>query len=187
MPYQLKTFQGSKYALFAYNAVGKEGGYADFTDFKMVEPLADRSHNIPLRKVIILTNLANGTNVYANPHGMMHSATSDSADFNGLACEFRVHDRGKGRVALEALNSTGFLTVVGIGIFGDVRMIKKESEASLFLWQDMLHNECMLLSLKTNRYVDLVPRTSQSYSADMRSALPTRKGGSVMSWKIVSE
>jgi hypothetical protein len=46
LPYQLKTFQGSRYALFAYNTAGKEGGYADFEDFKVIEPLADRSNNI---------------------------------------------------------------------------------------------------------------------------------------------
>lgn len=43
MPYQLKTFQGTRYALFAYNPKGKQGGYADFDNFLIDEPLADRS------------------------------------------------------------------------------------------------------------------------------------------------
>jgi hypothetical protein len=37
----------------------------------------------------------------------------------------------------EALNGTGFLTVVGAGLSGDVRLMKEETEACLFQWQDM--------------------------------------------------
>ncbi len=187
LPYQLKTFQGSRYALFAYNTTGKEGGYADFEDFKLVEPLADRSKNIPAGKVITLVNMANHDAVWANPHGMLHSVPVDSKEFEGKGCQFRVHDRGKGRVALEALSGAGFLTVVGIGISGDVRLLKEESEGSLFQWQDMLHNQCMLLSLKTNRYVGLTPGTGEPYAADRPGALPNRKDGTVLVWKIVNE
>ncbi len=111
----------------------------------------------------------------------------DQQEFNGTGCQFRVHDRGKGRVALEALNGTGFLTVVGIGISGDVRLMKEDSEGSLFQWQDMLHNQCMLLSLKTNRYLGLIPNTGEPYSADHPGTLPSRKDGSVMVWKVVDE
>lgn len=187
LPYQLKTFQGSRYALFAYNTQGKEGGYADFDDFKVVEPLADRSHNIPVGKIITLTNLGTDAPVWANPHGMMHSASAGSKEAQGNGCQFRMHDRGKGRVALEALNGTGFLTVVGIGISGDVRLMKQESEGSLFQWQDMLHNQCMLLSLKTNRYIGLTPGTGEPYAADRPGTLPNRKDGTVLRWKIVGE
>ncbi|MFR9261637.1 MAG: hypothetical protein ACLVL2_13040 [Bacteroides cellulosilyticus] len=70
--YQMKTFQGVRYALFAFNTNGKAGGYADFDNFKVKEPLADRSKNLPLGKVITLTNLANGEQVWANPHGMLN-------------------------------------------------------------------------------------------------------------------
>lgn len=184
LPYQLKTFQGSRYALFAYNTEGKEGGYADFEDFKLVEPLADRSKNIPVGKAITLTNLGTNQLVWANPHGMMHSQGKGSREANGTGVKFKVHDRGKGRVALEALNGTGFLTVVGIGISGDVRMLKEESEASLFQWQDMLRGQCMLLSLKTNRFVGLSPGTSEPYGADFPGTLPNRKDGTVFEWKV---
>ena len=61
MPYQLKTFQGTRYALFAYNTEGRNGGYAEFDDFKVDEPMADRSANLPLGKVIRLTNRGNGS------------------------------------------------------------------------------------------------------------------------------
>ena len=185
LPYQLKTFQGSRYALFAYNTEGKEGGYADFEEFKVNEPLADRSKNIPAGKIITLNNLATNMLVWANPHGMMHSQNKGSREANGTGVKFKVHDRGKGRVALEALNGTGFLTVVGIGISGDVRMFKEESEASLFQWQDMLRGQCMLLSLKTNRFVGLTPGTNEPYGADFPGTLPNRKDGTVFEWKVV--
>jgi len=96
-----------------------------------------------------------------------------------------VHDRGKGRVALEALNGSGFLTVVGIGLAGDVRLKKEESKGSLFQWQDMLHNQCMLLSLKTNRYLGLIPGTGGPYSAVHPGTLPGRRDGTVMVWRVV--
>jgi xylan 1,4-beta-xylosidase len=185
LPYQLKTFQGTRYTLFAYNTAGKEGGYADFKNFKVVEPLADRSKNIPLGKTITLTNIASNALVWANPHGMMHSTWQGSKEFNGPGCQFKVYDRGKGRVVLEALNGTGFLTVVGIGLSSDVRLMKEESEGSLFQWQDMLHNQCMFLSLKTNRYVGLIPDTGDPYSANHPGTLPNRKDGTVFHWKVV--
>jgi xylan 1,4-beta-xylosidase len=187
LPYQLKTFQGTRYALFAYNTEGKEGGYANFEDFQVTEPLANRSENIPLEKIITLTNLANNLPVWANPHGMMHSTWPASKEFNGQGCQFKVHDHGNGRVSLEALNGTGFLTVIGQGLPGDVRLMKEESEGSLFQWQDMLYDQCMLLSLKTNRYVGVTPGTGEPYSADHAGTLPSRKDGTVFSWKVIGE
>lgn len=184
LPYQLKTFQGSRYALFAYNTQNKNGGYIDFEDFKLQEPLAERSQNIPFGKIITLINMSNNDAAWANPHGMLHSVHEGSKEFGGAACQFRLHDRGKGRVALEAMNGAGFLTVTGIGLSADVRLIKDESEASLFQWQDMLHNQCMLLSLKTNRYLGVTPGTGEPYAADRPGTLPNRKSGTVLIWKI---
>lgn len=180
--YQMKTFQGVRYALFAFNTEGKEGGYADFDNFVVEEPLADRSGNLPIGKVITLTNMSNDMPAWADPHGMLHFAGSWSDAYYGKGCQFRVHDRGKGRVALEAMDGSGFLTVVGEGLSGDVRTMKKETKASLFLWQDMLRNQCMLLSLKTNRYVGLNPLTGEPYAADWPGARPDRKDGTVFRW-----
>ena len=185
MPYQLKTFQGSRYALFAFNTQGKKGGEARFDNFILKEPLADRSGNLPLGKVITLLNIGSGNLAWANPHGMLHSAWKGSKDYMGDGCRFRVHDRGQGRVVLEALNGAGFVTVVGQGLSSDVRLIKEESAGSLFLWQDMLQGECMLLSLKTNRYVGLHPETGEPYSADWPGTLPDRKDGTVFRWDVV--
>lgn len=185
MPYQLKTFQGTRYALFAFNEKGKEGGYAEFDNFVLDEPLADRTKNLPVGKVIKLTNLGSGAQVWANPHGMLHSARPDRKYYNGDGCRFRVHDRGQGRVALEALNGTGFVTVVGAGLAADVRLMKKETKNSLFIWQDMLRGQCMLLSLVTNRYIGIDARTDEPYSAVCEGTTPNRRDGTVFTWEVV--
>lgn len=187
LPYQLKTFQGTRYALFAYNTAGHEGGYADFDTFRVVEPLADRSKNLPLGKVITLTNLGNGRVAWIHPLGLLHSAAADSKEATGPGAKFRVHDRGQGRVALEAINGTGWITIVGEGLSGDVRLMPKESPASLFQWQDLLRGEFMLLSLKTHRYVGLEPTTGEPYSADAPGARPDRRNGVVLTWREAHE
>ncbi len=183
--YQMHTFQGVRYALFAYNMEGREGGYAYFDNFKVEEPFADRSKNLPVGKVVTLTNLANGERAWANPHGMLHHVAPGNEAFGSTSCQFRVHDRGKGRVVLEAADGSGFLTVTGLGLSGDVRLMKKETEASLFLWQGMLWGHCMLLSLQTGRFVGLDPLTGEPYAADWQGTRPDRKDGTVFAWTVV--
>lgn len=181
--YQLKSFQGNRYALFAYNRSGRNGGYAEFDNFTVDEPMADRSANLPVGKVITLTNLADGTRLFANPHGPVHFAYKGSPQFDGNDCRFRVLDRGNGRVSLEALNGTGFVTVVGAGLSGDVRMTRDAEKAGVFQWQDMLGNQCMLLSLRTNRFVGTDPASGEPYSADWAGSSPSRRNGTVFSWE----
>ncbi|AOS44245.1 Beta-xylosidase [Lacunisphaera limnophila] len=187
LPYQLKTFQGTRLGLFAFNTAGREGGHADFAGFRVEEPLADRTPNLPLGKVITFTNLANGSVVWANPHGMLHSAAPGSKPASSPQARFRVHDRGQGRVALEVMDGSGFLTVVGAGLSADVRPLKQESAASLFMWQDLLRDrQCMLLSLHTNRFVGLAPDTGEPYGADWPGTTPNRRDGTVLTWAEVA-
>ena len=187
LPYQLKTFQGVRYALFSYNTSGHAGGVAEFDDFRVDEPLADRSGNVPLGRVVTFTNLANGSLMWANPHGMLHVTQPGSREASGSRVRFRVHDRGQGRVALEALDGSGFVTVVGLGLSADVRLMKEESDGSLFLWQDMLRDrQCMLLSLRTHRYIGIAPDTGEPYGAEWPGASPDRRDGTVLTWDEVS-
>jgi len=186
LPYQLKTFQGTRFALFAYNTKGKDGGYAEFDHFQLNEPLADRIKNLPLGKIITLTNLADRRQLWANPHGMLCPGRAYSEDLDS-AYQFLVLDRGQGKVALQALNGTGFLTITSLGLSADVRLIKEETPGSLFMWQDMLRGQCMLLSLKTKRFVGLDPKTGELYGADWPGTLPNRKDGTVFSWQLVEK
>lgn len=52
------------------------------------------------------------------------------------------------------------------------------------MWQDMLRGECMLLSMRTHRYVGINPDTYEPYGADWPGTLPDRKDGTVFSWKV---
>ena len=64
-------------------------------------------------------------------------------------------------------------------------LLPQESEGSLFMWQDMLRGECMLLSMRTHRYVGINPDTYEPCGADWPGTLPDRKDGTVFSWKVV--
>lgn len=191
LPYQLKIFQGSRYSLFCYHSI-QDGnntrpskGYAEFDNFEVEEPMADRSANFPMGKVITLTNLSNGSRLWGTKRGVCHSAAPESAEFNSDDCKFRVLDRGKGRVVLECLNGMGYVTITGFGLSADVRLVKNESEASLFQWQDMLRGQCMLMSLKTHRYVGCTPDQGEPYSADFPGASPNRRNGCVFQFDVV--
>ena len=179
-PYGLKTFQGVRYALFAYSATGAAGGHADFDDFRVEEPLADRSRNVPFGQVVQLSNRADGSLAWISPLGMLHSTREGAGD---EGTRFRVHDRGQGRVALEVVDGGGFLTVVGAGLAADVRVAAYESADSLFMWQDMLRGEAMLLSLRTHRYLGFSPDSGEPYAADRPGTRPDRRDGTVLAWR----
>ena len=147
--------------------------------------MADRSANFPMGKVITLTNLSNGSRLWGTKRGVCHSAAPESAEYNSDDCKFRVLDRGKGRVVLECLNGMGYVTITGFGLSADVRLVKNESEASLFQWQDMLRGQCMLMSLKTHRYVGCTPDQGEPYSADFPGASPNRRNGCVFQFDVV--
>ena len=183
VPYQTKTFQGARYALFAFNQKERMGGYAEFDDFIVEEPLADRSRNIPLGKVGSFLNLSNHQRMQAHPRKMVYSVWKGGKEYNTTDCQFRVLDRGNGKVVLEAMNGTGYVTVTGLGLSGDLRLSPKETEDCLFMWQDMLHGQCMLMSLKTNRYVGLDPASGELYAADWAGTSASRLSGTVFQWE----
>ena len=58
---------------------------------------ADRSKNLPVGKVITLTNLANGEQVWANPHGMLHHVAPGNKAFGGwdVVSAYMTGDRGE--------------------------------------------------------------------------------------------
>ncbi|WP_300804736.1 glycoside hydrolase 43 family protein [uncultured Duncaniella sp.] len=182
IPYQTKTFQGARVSLFAFNPLGNNGGYAEFDDFVVEEPMADRSHNIPYGKTISVTNLSNLHRMQANNRRMVMSVWQGDADYESDNCRFIVHDRGNGKVVLEAVNGKGFISVSGLGLSGDLRLSPHETDDCLFMWQDMLHGQFMLLSLKTNRYVGLDPSSGEPYSADWPGTSASRRGGTVFEW-----
>jgi beta-xylosidase len=188
MVFQLKTFQGVRYSLFAYNTGGRPGGFADFDRFTVTEPQANGTGpRIPIGKVITLTSLADDTRLVAW-RGVLRPMPSDAPQAKTAAAHFRVLDRGRGRVALSAEDGSGLVAVSGVGGLGDVRLLRSPDEAaSSFQWQDMLRDETMLLSLVTHRYIHAEPGGGGLASADSPGARPGRRGGSCFRWAEVPQ
>ena len=181
-PYQLKTFQGVRVALYAFNTKNANGGVADFDNFKVEEPMADRTANLPIGKTVRFFNLADGSLMDATRHGLMHSSGNRKNMSNGV--KFVVEDRGQGKIALKTADGR-YVYIAGAGLSGDVRLTSDSSKAEEFVWQDMLYNHCMLLSLKTQRYVGKHPKDGSPYSADFQGADAGMKNGCVFAWEIV--
>lgn len=179
LSYQLITFQGSRLSLFAFNHKGRNGGYAEFDNFTVSEPQADRSANIPYGKTFRIINLATGRPMIALEHGLMYDT---AADDRSPLTRFRLIDRGQGKVALQCEDGR-FVFVSGMGLPGDVRLTRDESLAEEFMWQDYLNREFMLMSTRTHRYIGKSPTTGSPYSMDFAGADPARRGGAVLRWE----
>ena len=179
LSYQLISFQGSRHALFAFNIKGKQGGYAEFDNFTVDEPCADRSANIPYGKTIRIINKATGRPAIALKHGLLYD--THAGDKSQLA-QFKVIDCGQGRVALQCADGR-YIKVSGNGLPGDVRFTADLQEAEQFLWQDYLDHDFMLLSLKNHRYIGKSPTTGSPYSMDFAGPDPARRNGSVLQWE----
>ena len=179
LSYQLISFQGSRHALFAFNCKGKNGGFAEFDNFTVEEPQADRSGNIPLGKTVRIINLATGKPMIALPHGLMYDT---EASDKSLQTRFRVIDKGRGQVILQCEDGR-YVFVSGYGIAGDVRLTTDESKAEVFMWQDYLNHEFMLMSMRTHRYIGKSPTTGSPYSMDFTGADPARRNGAVLRWE----
>ena len=181
LSYQLVTFQGSRHALFAFNKKGKNGGYAEFDNFTVVEPDADRSQNIPYGKTFRIINLATGRPMHAQLHGLMYDTDARN---NSQQTHFRLIDKGQGRVSLQCEDGR-YVWVSGLGLPGDVRLTNDPSKAEVFLWQDYLGGEFMLMSMRTHQYIGKSPTTGSPYSMDYKGADPARRNGSVLRWEEV--
>lgn len=179
LSYQLITFQGARMSLFAFNKEGKNGGYAEFDNFTVDEPMADRTGYIPFGKTFRIINVATGLPMYAMPHGLMYdtAAGTDSPETH-----FRVIDRGNGKVILQCEDGR-YLFVSGFGLPGDVRLTKDIDLAEEFMWQDYLNHEFMLMSMRNHKYIGKSPTTGSPYSMDYPGADPARRNGAVLRWE----
>ena len=181
LSYQLISFQGSRHALFAFNINGKNGGYAEFDNFTVNETKADRSNNIPYGKTIRMINKATNRLAVCDPHGVLYDTDRRNKSAH---TQFRVIDKGNGMVSLQCADGR-YIKVYGIGMPGDVRFTDKAEEAEVFLWQDYLNSEFMLLSLKNHRYLCKSPTTGSPYSMDCVGPDPARRNGSVFRYEVV--
>ena len=179
LSYQLITFQGSRHALFAYNKKGKNGGYAEFDNFTVQEPKANRGQNIPYGKTFRIINKATNRPAVALKHGVLYDT---HAGDRSEQTQFKVIDRGSGRVSLLCADGR-YVKVYGDGLPGDVRFTNNVEEAEVFLWQDYLDHDFMLLSLTNHKYLGKSPTTGSPYSMDFTGADPARRNGAVLHWE----
>ena len=179
LSYQLITFQGSRHALFTFNVKGQQGGFAEFDNFTVLEPTADRSQNIPLGKTVRIRNVATGRPMVATTHGLLHDTDGSN---HSPQTRFRIIDRGQGQVILQCEDGR-YVFVSGLGIPGDVRLTTDASKAEVFMWQDFLDRQFMLMSMRTHRYIGKSPTTGSPYSMDFAGADPARRNGAVLSWE----
>ena len=177
-------------ALFDANHKDKKGGYAEFDNFTMVEPMADRSKNIPYGKTFRIINLATGKPAIALEHGMLHDtdgfrpapSSDKNAEVTSDLTRFRIIDKGQGKVIVQCEDGR-YIYCAGFGIAGDVRLTTDESKAEVFLWQDYLNQEFMLMSMRTHKYIGKSPTTGSPYSMDFVGADPARRNGAVLRWE----
>lgn len=179
LSYQLVTFQGSRVSLFAFNKNKIEGGIAEFDNFTCQELDADRSKNIPLGKEIRIINLATGKPMHAQPHGLLYDTSEKD---NSMQTKFKVIDKGNGKVILQCADGR-YVFTSGMGLPGDVRLTKNIEEAEVFMWQDYLNKEFMLMSMRTHTYIGKSPTTGSPYSMDYKGADPARRNGAVFRWE----
>lgn len=179
LSYQLITFQGSRMALFAFNKEGKNGGFAEFDNFTVDEPMADREGYIPFGKKFRIINVATGLPMHATTHGLIHDT---SADADNEQTRFKAIDRGNGKVILQSADGR-YVFVSGRGLPGDVRLTSDINLAEEFMWQDYLNKEFMLMSMKNHRYLGKSPTTGSPYSMDYTGADPARRNGAVLRWE----
>jgi hypothetical protein len=163
MVFQLKTFQGVRYALFDYNRDGKAGGHADFDSIDVYQP---NPHGliraIPYGQRIRLTGWKTG---------------AAFAPAGAGAASFAVQDMGLGRVALR----TG-AAWVSVDARGGVGLRKgRPGQAESFQWIETPTGELVLMSLRTNRFLRIDPAT-QAVRANSPGPVPDGSDGVRLTW-----
>jgi beta-xylosidase len=176
MVFQLKTFQGVRYSLFAFNNAGSPGGYADFDSFSVEEPHPHGLiRSIPTGRSITLTVHEGGV-ALGLKDGALAAVPTDAA------ARFTVIDAGLGRVSLRTGDGR-LLTVLTTGGQSRVAMTQDApSPATTLQWIENVYGDLMLLSLVTDCYLRIDPATGV-ISVNHPGPAPDRRDGSCFDWK----
>lgn len=181
MIFQLKTFQGVRYALFHYNDAGAPGGYADFTQFTVDEPHPRGLRRaIPAGEAIRLASY-DGAWVLVARDGVLAAVPAGDPIGQSAAARFGVIDCGLGRVALQSEGGRVSASAAG----GSVRIAASPSapsDAEIFQWTETPYGDLILLSLGTHRHLRVDP-ISGAVAADQPGPLPDRSDGSCLRWQ----
>ena len=165
MAFQLKTFQGVRYALFHYNTGGAPGGVADFDLMQVDEPSpSGLTQAIPIGRTIAL-----------------HAAGRVTPFVVDGETRFTIVDRGLGRVGLRAGNR--YLSVTPQSDSSSTLALRAgpPTDGETFQWMETMYGDLILMSLATHRYLRLEP--DGRVSSDSRGAEPDPNDGTALQWR----
>ncbi|HKP14507.1 MAG TPA: glycoside hydrolase 43 family protein [Gemmatimonadaceae bacterium] len=167
MAFQLKTFQGVRFALFHYNTGGSPGGVADFDLMRVDEPSPrGLTRPIPFGRAIAL-----------------QAARRDTPFAIDGQKQFTVVDRGLGRIGLRAGNRYLSVTPTSDSTSTLALRAGAPTDAETFQWMETLYGDLMLMSLATHRYLRVEP--DGRVSSDSRGAEPDPNDGTALRWRLV--
>lgn len=169
MAFQLKTFQGVRFALFNYNAGSTLGGVADF-DFMRIDEPHPRGLMQPIpfgRKIAIAT-----------------AGRSTPVTVDGLS-GFTVVDRGLGRVALRS--GARYLSVARTSDSTGAVSLRTGSpgDSETFQWMETMYGDLTLMSLSTHRYLRVEP--DGTISCNSAGPEPDPNDGTALRWRITPD
>jgi len=175
--FQLKTFQGVRYALFHYNDSGQSGGQADFSRFTVDEPHPrGLLRPIPCGQEISLTVCAGGRQL-AVQDGQLRAVPPSP----GAPARFEVLDMGLGRAALRC--AAGCISVQAPGAPGQVSLrAGAPGLAESFQWTETPYGDLVLLSLASQRCLQALPGRDE-LSADQPGPRPDKSDGVTFFWQ----
>ena len=166
MAFQLKTFQGVRFALFHYNTGGSPGGLADF-DFARIDEPHPRGlmQPIPVGRAISLKAAGRETPLLIDGQQ-----------------RFDVVDRGLGRVALRAGVRYVSVTPQSDSTSSVSLRAAKPGDAETFQWMENLYGDLLLMSLSTHRYLRVEP--DGRVTSDSRGPEPDPNDGTALRWSV---
>ena len=169
MVFQLTTFQGVRYAFFSFNGNDKPGGYADFDDFNLYQAHPHGTMTpVPYARKIALTSLKSGKGFFVSQRQLKVGAADD----------FDVINMGNGRVALRAGDQ-----FISVDKAGHVTLKNgKPGAGETFQWIETLTGELTLMSLASDRFLRIDPKTL-GVTADSPGPLPDNSDGVRFSWR----
>jgi hypothetical protein len=163
--FQLKTFQGVRFALFHYNAGGAAGGIADFDRMDVHEPNpSGLMQPIPMGRTISLSAA-----------GRAMAFEIDGQD------RFTVVDRTLGRIALRS--GTSYVSVSRTSDSTSTVRLRDgvPGESETFQWMETMYGDIVLMSLATNRYLFL--DADGRVTASSRGPEPDPTDGTLLRWR----
>lgn len=162
MIFQLKTFQGIRYALFAYNEAGEEGGHADFDTFEVDEPHPrGLMQPVPAGQRGALVQANAPTSGFTVVSGTVHA---------GPPMDLTVEAVDLGRVVLHHADGPLSVTAGGIVTVGGLA-----GNSTHWQWMETPTGEVILMSLATNRFLRI--HKDGSVRADSPGPTPDGQDG----------